>query len=260
MRLSLPPAVLLLVAPLLFAAPALAAAAFPVDRIAAAGGEIAVTFIGHASLIIQYAGKVVHVDPCGQFADYALLPKADLILITHDHPDHLDPAAIAAVSREGTEPGTVPRTVIVANGIAGAKLPEAKVLKNGEGGIFAGVPVRATPAYNRVNRRPDGKPFHPRGEGNGYVLTFGDRRVYVAGDTEDIPEMKELAKEAGGIDVAFLPVNLPYTMTPEMLFAAAHLVRPRILYPYHTGDTDMAKVAELLKDMPGVEVRIRPMK
>jgi len=224
------------------------AAPFPVDRIPTSGEKLAITFIGHASLSFAWEGKVVHVDPVGKPGDLASLPKGDLILITHDHPDHLDPAAIAALSGQGT--------VLVANPAPGAAQAGARVLRNGESATFAGIPVKAVPAYNRVNRRSDGKPFHPRGEGNGYVLTFGDKRVYVAGDTEDIPEMREL----GPIDVAFLPVNLPYTMTPEMLFEAARLVKPKILYPYHTGDTDMAKVREILKDMPGVEVRIRPMR
>jgi L-ascorbate metabolism protein UlaG (beta-lactamase superfamily) len=116
--------------------------------------------------------------------------------------------------------------------------------------------VDAVPAYNREHMRSPGTPFHPRGEGSGYVLHFGATRVYVAGDTENIPEMVALK----GVDVAFLPVNLPYTMTLDMLVDAARRLEPRILYPYHTGDTDMDKVAAALKAVPGVETRIRPMK
>jgi L-ascorbate metabolism protein UlaG (beta-lactamase superfamily) len=251
MRLDLLFAVSLFPALLLPSAPAFAAEPLPVDHIPTSAGDLAITFVGHGSLVFGFAGKTVHVDPWGKLADYKALPKADLILVTHDHPDHLDPAAIAAASKAGT--------VIVANGTAGAKLPGAKVLANGEGGTFAGFAVRAVPAYNRVNMRPDGKPFHPRGEGNGYLISFGDKKVYVAGDTEDIPEMKELGVLPGGVDVAFLPVNLPYTMTPEMLVEAAKMVKPKVLYPYHTGDTDLDRVDELLDWVPGMEVRIRPM-
>jgi L-ascorbate metabolism protein UlaG (beta-lactamase superfamily) len=107
-----------------------------------------------------------------------------------------------------------------------------------------------------VHKRPDGAPFHPKGRGNGYVLAFGDTRVYVAGDTENVPEMKALE----AIAVAFLPMNLPYTMTPEMVADAARAFRPRILYPYHFGDTDTARLVALLKDEKGIEVRLRSMK
>jgi L-ascorbate metabolism protein UlaG (beta-lactamase superfamily) len=107
-----------------------------------------------------------------------------------------------------------------------------------------------------VSKRPDGTPFHPKGEGNGYVLTFGTTRVYVAGDTENVPEMKDLK----AIDVAFLPMNLPYTMTPEMVADAVRGFRPRILYPYHFGDTDTGKLVALLAAEKGIEVRIRKMK
>jgi L-ascorbate metabolism protein UlaG (beta-lactamase superfamily) len=103
--------------------------------------------------------------------------------------------------------------------------------------------------------RAPGSPFHPQGVGNGYIITFNDTKVYIAGDTENIPEMKQLA----GIDVAFLPMNLPYTMTPEMVADAARAFRPKILYPYHFGDTDTSKLTELLKDSPEIEVRIRDM-
>ena len=116
--------------------------------------------------------------------------------------------------------------------------------------------VEAVPAYNLEHKRPDGKPFHPKGEGNGYVLTFGGKRVYVAGDTENIPEMEALRD----IDIAFLPMNLPYTMTPEMVAAAARAFKPKVLYPYHYGDTDPQKLVDLLKDLPAVEVRVRDLR
>lgn len=227
-------------------APALAAD-FPVDRVPTSGGELAITLLDHASLSLSWRGKVVYLDPWAKVGDLALLPKADLILVTHDHQDHMDSAAIALLSKVGT--------VVAANPGAGAKLAGAAVLRNGESGTFAGIPVKAVPAYNLVHKRAGGVPYHPKGEGNGYLITFGETKVYVAGDTEDIPEMREMQ----GVDIAFLPVNLPYTMTPEMLVEAAKLVRPKILYPYHTGDTDMNALEEKLSWVPGVEVRIRPM-
>ncbi|HTO94225.1 MAG TPA: MBL fold metallo-hydrolase, partial [Bacteroidota bacterium] len=111
------------------------------------------------------------------------------------------------------------------------------------------------PAYNLVHKRPDGQPFHPKGEGNGYIVTIGHTRIYFAGDTENTPEMEALKN----IDIAFLPMNLPYTMTPEMVAAAAKAFRPKILYPYHYSQTDPQKLLELMKDVPGVEVRVRTM-
>ena len=107
-----------------------------------------------------------------------------------------------------------------------------------------------------VHMRQPGEPYHPQGSGNGYIFTFGDKRVYVAGDTENTPEMKKLKN----IDVAFLPMNLPFTMTPEMVADAAKAIKPKVLYPYHTGDTDLSKLTGLMKGTDGVEVRLRNMK
>jgi L-ascorbate metabolism protein UlaG (beta-lactamase superfamily) len=188
------------------------------------------------------------VDPFARVADYASLPKADLVLVTHVHGDHLDPAAIAAIRK--------PETLVVVAPDCEGKLEGASILKNGEQKTVAGISLAAVPAHNLVHKRPDGTPFHAPGRGNGYVLTFGDVRVYVAGDTENVPEMKALV----GITVAFLPMNLPYTMTPEMVADAARAFRPRILYPYHFGDTDTARLVALLKDEKGIEVRLRSLK
>ncbi|MBE9565336.1 MAG: MBL fold metallo-hydrolase, partial [Proteobacteria bacterium] len=119
----------------------------------------------------------------------------------------------------------------------------------------AGLTVEAVPAYNIVHLRGPGQPYHPRGEGNGYVVTFGDTRVYIAGDTENIPEMSAL----GNIDIAFLPMNLPYTMAPEMVADAARTFRPKVVYPYHFGQTDCVQLVTLLADEPEIEVRVRRM-
>ena len=128
-------------------------------------------------------------------------------------------------------------------------------MKNGDVKTVEGFKIEAVPAYNIVHTRDGKNPFHPKGVGNGYIITFGDKRVYVAGDTENTPEMKALK----GIDIAFLPMNLPYTMTPEMVADAAKAFRPKILYPYHYGETDTSKLVDLLKNDKDIEVRIRKM-
>jgi L-ascorbate metabolism protein UlaG (beta-lactamase superfamily) len=224
-----------------------AEADFEIDRIPTAEGAITITFIGHGTLALEFAGKVIHVDPWTRLADYAKLPKADVVLITHEHRDHLDLDALQAVRTEDTE-------VIVSKSCEG-KVENAKVMENGDRLTVAGIDVEAVPAYNLVHKRSSGEPYHPEGNGNGYVLTLGDKRVYIAGDTENVPEMRALEN----IDVAFLPMNLPYTMTPEMVADAAKAFRPAILYPYHFGDTDTSELARLLEDEEGIEVRIRKM-
>lgn len=209
------------------------------DTFTASGGNLTITCIGHGTLMFTSGGKTIHVDPMSRYADYATLPKADVILITHEHGDHLDAKAIQLISTD--------KTALVVNPGSSTALPAATVMKNGETRTFAGFQVEAVPAYNPA------KAFHPKGNGNGYVITFADKRVYVAGDTEHIPEMKDLKQ----IDVAFLPMNLPYTMTPEQVADAARAFRPKVLYPYHFGNSDTAAVANLLKDEKGIEVRIR---
>ncbi len=218
------------------------------DVLATSAGELVATFVGHGSLIFTFNGKVIHVDPFSRMTDYNTLPKADLILITHAHGDHLDPVAIKAIR--------TPTTVVVVSPVCAGKVEGAIVMHNGEEKSYLGVPIRAVPAYNIVHKSPGGTPYHPKGEGNGYVLTFGATRVYVAGDTENIPEMKALEN----IAVAFLPMNLPYTMTPEMVADGARAFRPKILYPYHYGDTDPRRLVALLAGEKGIEVRIRKMK
>jgi L-ascorbate metabolism protein UlaG (beta-lactamase superfamily) len=198
--------------------------------------------------MLSCGGTIVHVDPWSRVADYAQLPKADLILVTHEHGDHLDPDAIKAIRTEVTS--------VLANAAAAEKIAGAVVMKNGETKEVKTLTIQAVPAYNLVHMRPEGKAYHPKGIGNGYVITYSDTRIYVAGDTENVPEMKAL----NDIDVAFLPMNLPYTMTPEMVADAAKAFKPKLLYPYHYGDTDTAHLMELMKDTPEVEVRIRDMK
>jgi L-ascorbate metabolism protein UlaG (beta-lactamase superfamily) len=221
---------------------------FEEDVIKAEAGELKITFIGHGTLMFIYNNKVVHVDPVGRMADYSKMPKADVILLTHEHGDHLDPKVLQLLRKEQTE--------LVLTKACAEKVPGGVVMKNGDVRTVQGLKIEAIPAYNILHKRSNGEPFHPKGRGNGYVVTFGKTRVYVAGDTENIPEMKRLKK----IDIAFLPMNLPYTMTPEMVADAAKAFGPKILYPYHYGQTDPKALVELLKDSKAIEVRIRKMK
>jgi L-ascorbate metabolism protein UlaG (beta-lactamase superfamily) len=217
--------------------------AFQSDTLKTSDGDLKMTFIGHGTLMFECAGKVIHVDPASMFADFSALPKADLILITHEHGDHWDAKALQVLAKPGT-------TIIINQALA-KQVPNGTVMNNGDSKTIAGIQIEAVPAYN-----PEKKQFHPKGNGNGYVLTFGDKRIFVAGDTENVPEIKTLKN----IDVAFLPMNLPYTMTPEQVADVAKAMRPKILYPYHYGNTDANALVSLLKDEKGIEVRIRDLK
>lgn len=211
------------------------------------GKNVVITAIKHASFRIQYGGMEIQVDPvgkgCAPATDYSAFPKADVILVTHEHFDHFDREAICALEKE--------ETLVVANPVVRDMLGFGTALRNGERSeVAAGVSVAAVPAYNMT---PGRTKFHPKGRDNGYVLTLDGFRIYIAGDTEDIPEMAELA---GTVDVAFLPCNQPYTMTPTQLARAARTIRPKVLFPYHYSDTPIGEVTELLKDT-GIDVRIR---
>ena len=235
---------LLLIATISFAAEG------PVKRdvLKTSAGDVEMLFIGHSSLIMTFQGKVIHFDPWGKMADYAKLPKADLVFLTHDHNDHFDLKALQTIQKKDT--------IVVLPPICSDRVPEGSIIENGESMTVKGIEVRAVPAYNVLHKRDDGKPYHPKGIGNGYILTFGDKRVYVAGDTENLPEIKALK----GIDCAFLPMSVPSTMSPEMVADVAKAMRPKILYPYHYGTTDPTRLTALLKDIPGVEVRIRQLR
>jgi len=220
---------------------------FETDNLPTSAGDLSITFLGHGSLLMVFKGMTIYVDPFGKVADYASLPKADLVLVTHEHFDHLDPQALSSIR--------TPATALVLTEACAQQITGGLVMRNGDVQTVAGLRIEAVPAYNIVHKREDGQPFHPKGAGNGYILTFGDTRLYVAGDTENIPEMKNLQD----IVIAFLPMNLPYTMTPEMVAEAAKTFRPRILYPYHYGNTDVSKLVGLLKGEKEIEVRIRKM-
>ena len=209
------------------------------------GKTVAFTCIKHASLRIQYDGLEIQVDPVSALdpaTDYSAFPKADLVLVTHEHFDHFDKEAVATLRKEGS--------AIYANPAVQGMLGYGTALKNGDRATFReDVSIEAVPAYNTT---PGREKFHPKGRDNGYVLSLGGFRVYIAGDTEDIPEMEDVKN----VDVAFLPVNQPYTMTPDQAARAARVIKPKVLFPYHYGQTPIRKVSDLLSGS-GIDVRIR---
>ena len=207
-----------------------------------AGGEVQVVPITHASLVLQWDGKVIHVDPWSR-GNYEGQPKADLILITDSHGDHMDLKQIAEVSKDDTE--------VIAPLVVQETVTQAQVLKNGESTTVMGIGIDALPMYN-LERGPDpGRLYHPKGRGNGYVLTLGDTRVYISGDTACTPEMKQLKD----IDIAFVCMNLPYTMPPEEAAECVNTFKPGIVYPYHSRGSDLEAFKNAVTE-PGVEVRI----
>jgi L-ascorbate metabolism protein UlaG (beta-lactamase superfamily) len=223
--------------------PSLAKSELTVDRLPTSEGEVIIHPINHASLVLEWNGKVIYVDPVGGGAKYQDLPRADLILLTHAHRDHLDPNTLAAVKGNNTK--------ILAPSIASADLPAnlqslTATLTNGASATVAGVHVLAVPAYNLT------KAFHPKGVGNGYVLTLGGKRIYLSGDTEATPEMAALRD----IDAAFLCMNLPYTMTVDQAVGVVRAFRPKIVYPYHSAGSDLNSFKKQLETEPGIKVRL----
>lgn len=221
------------------------------------GKSLEITFISHASLMFTYDGSVIYIDPNESFVKYPERPKGDFILITHGHSDHFDTAALKKIITEGS---VIFCTQEVKGLLSGTPLPDGvrmEVMKNGsEATLTTSILVKAVPAHNlpeRVN-------FHPVGRDNGYILNFDGFKVYVAGDTEDIPELAALSGD--GIDVAFLPVNQPYTMTVSQAVRAVKLIAPAVFYPYHFGNSGQTTDIEELErslDGSGIEVRVRKM-
>lgn len=213
------------------------------------GKDLTITFLRHASLLFEYDGKVIYSDPVAEFEGYRIdfekMPQADLILVSHDHYDHLDCNVIDTLWRDGT--------VIVCNEVSKQQLPDATALRNGQSiSLFDGeITVEAVPAYNITEGHLQ---FHPKDRDNGYIITIGGTRIYIAGDTEDSTE----AYTIKDIDIAFLPVNQPYTMTLQQAANLARAISPAILYPYHFTDTDIAQLPNLLSDT-AIEVRLRKM-
>ena len=199
----------------------------------------------HASIHIEYEGKEIEIDPVTKLGnktiDYSAMPKADYVFLTHEHGDHFDKEALKQLIGDKTQ--------LIANKRCAEMLGYGEIMVNGQSAIFNDIQVEAVPAYNISEGRTQ---FHPKGRDNGYILTIDELRIYIAGDTEDIPELQNIKD----IDIAFMPCNQPYTMTTEQLVRAAKTVKPRVLFPYHYGQTDVSDIPTLLKE-DGIEVRIR---
>ena len=200
----------------------------------------------HASIRIQYDGKEIEIDPVTKLGnktiDYTSMPKADYLLVTHEHFDHFNPEAIKLLTGD--------KTRFITNKRCADMFGSGEVMKNGDKiQIAKDFTIEAVPAYNNTEGRTQ---FHPKGRDNGFILTIDGLRIYIAGDTEDIPEMADIKN----IDIAFLPCNQPYTMTAEQLVKAAKMIKPKVLFPYHYGQTDVTGIPAQLKD-EGIDVRIR---
>jgi L-ascorbate metabolism protein UlaG (beta-lactamase superfamily) len=213
------------------------------DEIATAAGPVRITPIYHASLVLEGGGQVIYVDPW-EHGNYDGLPPANLVLITHEHGDHLDPRMIARLRRDGTIVAGPEAVAQKLNGVALIRIGEEKTLDKWS--------VLAVPAYNIKRGPSEGGVYHEKGRGVGYVLTFGGKRIYISGDTEAVPEMKALKN----IDVAFVSMNLPYTMTPAEAAEAIRAFRPKIVYPYHYRGSDLTVLQKALEGT-GIDVRIR---
>lgn len=211
------------------------------------GTRVYLYCIKHGSVKMHVGDKWIYVDPVANalppVTDYTTMPKADAIVITHEHMDHLDTLAISQLAKDDTELVLNLRSSQMLGG-------KGTVVANGDSLTLCGkFGLKAVPAYNNS---PEKQMFHPKGRDNGYVLTVDNLRFYIAGDTEDIDEMNSLRN----IDVAFLPCNLPFTMTPEQVANVAQIVKPSVLFPYHYGQTDIQRVDSLLQNTD-IEVRIR---
>jgi L-ascorbate metabolism protein UlaG (beta-lactamase superfamily) len=216
------------------------------DTLQAKGGPITIQPITHAALQLKYGNQVITVDPTPMGGDYATLPKGDIILITDIHGDHLDAATIAKASKADT-------TVVVPQAVeTQLKKSTDTVINNGETKTIKGVKIEAVPMYNLQRGPAAGQLFHTKGRGNGYIVTLGDKRIYIAGDTECTPEMKALKD----IDVAFVPMNLPYTMPPSEAADCVKAFKPKVVYPYHYMGSDLKQFQDALKGT-STEVRIR---
>ena len=219
---------------------------YEVDEFTTASGKtVKFHALMHACIRIQYDGKEIQIDPESKLGNrtvnYATMPKADYIFVTHEHGDHYDAGALKLLSGDKTQ--------LVMNKRCADMYGSGKVMVNGDKLQLGDIAVEAVAAYNST---PGREQFHPKGRDNGYILTIDGLRIYIAGDTEDIPEMSTVKD----VDIAFLPCNQPFTMTPEQLIRAAKVIKPRVLFPYHYGQTDLSGVPAALKGT-GIDVRIR---
>lgn len=220
---------------------------FPVEEFTTPSGDrLSIMMIRHGSIALNYKGFNIQIDPVSKLGDqeidYAAFPKADCILVTHEHHDHYDADAIARLSTEQTRVLLNPATCKMHG--SGEAVSNGDTLRVGPFGLIA------VPAYNITE---DHLQFHPKGRDNGYILDFDSFRVYVSGDTENIEEMETF----GPLDVAFLSTNQPYTMTTTQCIDAAMLLRPGVLIPYHLSDTDMQEIKTVLDaNDSGIDVRL----
>jgi len=221
---------------------AIMAAPVPVQVFATSAGPVEITPIYHASAMIRAGGDTIYIDPAAP-ANISGLQPASLILITDIHPDHLDKSYISALSNQKTD--------IIAPAAVQATETAAKALGNGESLQWHNWKITAVPMYNIAHSLPNGMLAHTKGRGNGYVLSYGGKNFYFAGDTEGTPEMRALKN----IDVAFIPMNLPYTMSPVEAADAVKAFKPKIVYPYHYHGQNLQEFADALKGT-GIEVRI----
>lgn len=215
------------------------------DHLATSEGEIIFHPINHATFIMSWAGRWIYCDPVGAASRFAGWPKADLVLVTHGHSDHFSSSVIDLVRKTN---GVVVVPAAQLNSLSTGARASAVVLANGGTTNLLGLRIEAVPAYNLTTT------YHPKGTGNGYVLTIGGRRIYVSGDTEDVPELRALE----GIDVAFLCMNLPFTMTVDQAASLVREFRPAVVFPYHFSASDLARFKRLVGLDLGIEVRLRP--
>ena len=210
------------------------------------GKEVAFHAIMHGSIWFEYDGLQFQIDPVSKLGDseidYSKYPKADYILITHEHFDHLDPAAVKKLQKDNTS--------IITNENSAAKLEKVEVMHNGDKkALRDDIQIEAVPAYNTTDGH---EKFHPKGRDNGFIMTIDGLRIYISGDTEDIPEMSDYKD----IDIAFMACNQPYTMTLAQLRHAADMVNPKVLFPYHYSETSMDEVKNAMGDK-SIDLRIR---
>jgi L-ascorbate metabolism protein UlaG (beta-lactamase superfamily) len=220
------------------------------DTVETSRGPLKITPLYHGSVMLEFAGKVIHIDPWSQ-ADYTGIPQADLILITHTHADHMDTALLKTLRRDSTVVVTSEAVNDTLNGCCG----NPETLRNGEKKTFLDIEIEAVPMYNLTFGPSPGKPWHHKGIGNGYVLSFGNTRVYFSGDTECVPEIRALKN----ISIAFVAMNPPRTMSTADAAACVQAFKPAIVYPYHYRGQNTQEFADAVKSTPGIEVRLRKL-
>lgn len=217
------------------------------DAVPTADGPLIIHPINHATLALGWKQKTIYVDPVGSTETFAALPKPDLILVTDLHGDHFNKDLLAKLA---PPPASLVVSLAVAEQLPADLKARAVVLANGQSNQILGIPIEAIAAYNTTPARAS---YHAKGRGNGYLLTLGGLRVYLSGDTEDIPEMRALRN----ISVAFLCMNLPYTMEVTQAAKAVRAFRPKIVYPYHCRGSNLEEFKKLVGEDVGVEVRLR---